>query len=129
MQSEAVRKAMAYFRGQEFSPAQKKETKDATIAKLQETVAALQSGKTIEDISQGDRDIASEPDSAVNAGWDLPSANGTLWGAFNTVTYMSDHKPVRDHGADNRLNKAFYGDSGRDTKTIAYNKAKELLSA
>ena len=42
---------------------------------------------------------------------------------------MSDHKPVRDHGADNRLNKAFYGDSGRDTKTIAYNKAKELLVA
>ena len=129
VQSEAVRKAMAYFRGQEFSPVQKKETKDATIAKLQEQVEALVAGKTIEDISGGDRDIANEPAAAVNAGWDLPSANGTLWGAFNTVTYMSDHKPVRDHGDDNRLNKAFYGDSGRDTKTIAYNKAKELLVA
>ena len=130
VQSEAVRKAMAYFRGQEFSAApNRKETKDAQIAKLQETVEALQSGKIIEDISAGDRDIASEPDSTINAGWDLPSANGTLWGAFNTVTYMSDHKPIRDHGADNRLNNAFYGGTGRDTKTIAYNKAKELLVA
>ncbi len=130
VQSEAVRKAMAYFRGQEFSSNadKKRETKDATIAKLKEQVEALVAGKSIEDISGGDRDLANEPTAAVNAGWDLPSANGTLWGAFNTVTYMSDHKPVRDHGADNRLNKAFYGDSGRDTKTIAYNKAKELLN-
>jgi len=126
VQSEAVRKAMAYFRGQEFSPVQKKETKDATIAKLQEQVEALRSGKTIEDISAGDRDIASEPDSTINAGWDLPSAKGTLWGAFNTVTYMTDHKPTRDFGADNRLNKAFYG-GGKDHKTIAYDEAKELL--
>ena len=126
VQSEAVRKAMAYFRGQEFSPVQKKETKDATIAKLQEQVEALRSGKTIEDISAGDRDIASEPDSTINAGWDLPSANGTLWGAFNTVTYMTDHKPTRDFGADYRLNKAFYG-GGKDHKTIAYDEAKELL--
>ena len=59
----------------------------------------------------------------------MSSAKGTLWGAFNTVTYMADHKPVRDHGADNRLNKAFYGDVGRDTKAIALAKSKELLSA
>ena len=129
VQSQAVRKAMAYFRGQEFNETPKnKETKDATIAKLQEQVEALQSGKTIEDISAGDRDIASEPDSTINAGWDLPSANGTLWGAFNTVTYMTDHKPTRDYGVDARLNKAFYGGgSGKDHKTVAYDEAKELL--
>ena len=130
VRSEAVRKAMAYFRGQEFNPenSKRKETKDAEIAKLKEQVEALVSGKTIEEID-ADKALLSEPTLSVNHGWDLSSAKGTLWGAFNTVTYMADHKPVRDHGADNRLNKAFYGDVGRDTKAIALAKSKELLSA
>ena len=130
IQSEGVRKAMAYFRGQEFSPlsGQKKETKDVTIAKLTEQVEALKSGKSIEELGF-DKELISEQKLDVNPGWNLPSSKGTLWGAFNTVTYMSDHKPVRDHGDDNRLNKAFYGEGGKDHKAIAFDSAKELLSA
>ena len=128
--SEGVRKAMAYFRGQEFNPAasKRKETKDATIAKLQEQVEALMAGKSLEEI-EVDPELIEAPSAAVNYGWDMKSAKGTLWGAFNTVTYMTDHKPVRDHGPDHRIEKAFYGGMGRDTKTIALEKAKELVTA
>ena len=121
---------MAYYRGQEFNPANSKdkETKDAEIAKLREQVEGLMSGKTLDEIS-ADRELISEPSKDVNMGWDMESARGTLWGAFNTVTYMSDHKPVRDHGQDNRLDKAFYGAGATDIKTKAFNKAKELLVA
>ena len=42
---------------------------------------------------------------------------------------MTDHKPVRDHGQDNRLDKAFYGGGSSDLKTKAFTKAKELLIA
>ncbi len=127
--SEAVRKAMAYFRGQEFSSeASRKETKDQVIAKLNEQVQGLLAGKTIDEID-GDASLVSEKKTSINAGWDMPSAEGTLWGAYNTVTYMVDHKPVRDFGQDVRLNKAFYGSANRDPKTIAFNKAKELIAA
>ena len=121
---------MAYFRGQEFNPAaaKRKETKDVTIAKLQEQVEALMAGKSLEEI-EVDPELIEAPSAAVNYGWDMKSAKGTLWGAFNTVTYMTDHKPVRDHGPDHRIEKAFYGGMGRDTKTIALEKAKELVAA
>tara|TARA_R100000458_G_C8275805_1_gene250973 strand:+ start:2979 stop:4094 length:1116 start_codon:yes stop_codon:yes gene_type:complete len=127
--SEGVRKAMAYFRGQEFAPnSSSKETKDAQIRRQQEIIDGLLAGKSHDEI-QEESEIVSKQSSAINMGWDKPSAQGTLWGAFNTVTYMSDHKPVRDHGQDNRLDKAFYGAGATDIKTKAFNKAKELLVA
>ena len=130
VQSEGVRKAMAYFRGQEFNPqnAARKETKDAEIAKLKEQVEALMAGKSVDTIEM-DSELVSEKSTDVNMGWNKESAEGTLWGAFNTVTYMTDHKPVRDHGQDNRLDKAFYGGGSSDLKTKAFTKAKELLIA
>jgi hypothetical protein len=40
-------------------------------------------------------------------GHDLSSANGTLWGVVNAVSYMTDHMIGR--GADQRLDKAWFG--------------------
>jgi len=131
IQSEGVRKAMAYFRGQEFVPLSvrnRQATKDETIAKLNEKVQGLLAGKTVEQI-EGDRLLVSEKSEDINPGWNLEGSEGTLWGAYNTVTYMVDHKPVRDFGDDQRLNNAFYGNATRDPKLIAYNKAKELIAA
>ena len=127
--SEGVRKALAYNRGQEFNPANssRKITKDAEIALLNEQVKLLVAGKTLDTLAM-DKELVSDPSLSVNMGWDKPSAKGTLWGAFNTVTYMTDHKPVRDFGADNRLDKAFYGTGTNDLKTKAMDTAKELLT-
>ena len=67
----------------------------------------------------------------VNPGFDKESARGTLWGGFQTVMFMADHKPVRDYGDDLRLDRAFYGSSngGNDLKTKATKKALEILEA
>ena len=68
-------------------------------------------------------------DGPVNPGHDLKSANGTLWGAYQTVMWMADHKPVRDYGNDLRLDRALYGaTSGRDIKTKAHERALELVA-
>ena len=93
-----------------------------------EKVQGLLAGKTVEQI-EGDRLLVSEKSEDINPGWNLEGSEGTLWGAYNTVTYMVDHKPVRDFGDDQRLNNAFYGNATRDPKLIAYNKAKELIAA
>ena len=127
--SEGVRKAMAYFRGQEFNPnaTKNKETKDAQIKRQQEIIDAIMSGTSVDELNM-EPELVSEPSAEINMGWDKPSAKCTLWGAFNTVTYMSDHKPVRDFGQDSRLDKAFYGNGMNDIKTKAMDRAKELLA-
>ena len=129
IRSEGVRKAMAYFRGQEFAPttSSNKMTKDAQIKLLDEQVRLLVAGKSIDELNL-DKELVSEPSAEINMGWDKASARGTLWGAFNTVTYMSDHKPVRDFGQDSRLDKAFYGSGPNDLKTKAMTAAKELIA-
>ena len=128
IRSEAVRKAMAYFRGQEFAPTTaRKETKDAQLARQQEFIDAVMSGTSVDEIKM-EPELVSEPSKEINMGWDKPSARGTLWGAFNTVTYMSYHKPVRDFGQDSRLDKAFYGSGPNDLKTKAMTAAKELIA-
>lgn len=40
-------------------------------------------------------------------GQEIPSAKGTWWGAFNSVTYTVDHQLGRSN--DNRLHSAWYG--------------------
>ena len=126
--SEGVRKAMAYFRGQEFKSLgdHKQETKNQIIARMREEIEALTSGKRVDEIQD---ELIEAASTEVNPGWDLPSARGTLWGAFNTVSYMTDHKPVRNFGIDHKLDSAFYGRPTNDPKTAAMEKAKELLTA
>ncbi len=65
--------------------------------------------------------------SAVNRqpGADLDSARGTMWGAFNAVTYYADHMAGRDR--DNALYAAWFGPKAA-TKTQALKRAVEIAS-
>lgn len=51
-------------------------------------------------------------------GADLPSANGTLWGLLNAITYDVDHAR-RTRTIDNRLDSAWFG-GGEEIKNRAY---------
>lgn len=54
-------------------------------------------------------------------GSELPTANGTLWGLVNAVTYFTDHKRrARDNGA--RLNSSWFGTSAQ-LKNTAWTQA------
>ena len=145
--SEGVRKAMAAFRGQQFSAtatkaktktkAQLAEVAATQAATLDDLIASIKAGKDIdiktleskrEDVEPVEQEAA-QVDGPVNPGHDLKSADGTLWGAYQTVMWMADHKPVRDYGNDLRLDRALYGaTSGRDIKTKAHERALELVA-
>ena len=60
-------------------------------------------------------------------GQQLQSAEGTLWGAFQAVTYDVDHNP-RSHTDDGRLNAAWFG-RGRTLKDAAWKNAVKVLEA
>ena len=148
IQSEGVRKARAYFKGQPFAATSSK-TKSVTkkeleeqnasqAATLQELIDSIKADKDIDinAIEAKRNDIVeveavNDDDAVINPGWDLKSAEGTLWGAYQTVMYMADHKPVRNYGDDIRLDRALYGapSGGRDVKGKAHEKALELVAA
>lgn len=58
-------------------------------------------------------------------GADLKSANGTMWGAFNAVTYYMDHTAGRDR--DNALHAAWFGQKAV-LKTAAYGSAARIAT-
>lgn len=62
----------------------------------------------------------------TSPGFDLPSARGTWWGAFNGVTFMVDHMSGRTN--DNRLEQAWFG-SKAALKRKALTKALEYANA
>ena len=66
--------------------------------------------------------------SCVNSqpGADMKSAKGTLWGAFNAVTYFIDHKSGRDR--DNAVYSAWFGPKGA-TKQYAFERATQYANA
>ena len=158
IQSEGVRKALAYNRGLAFAPitgTAKGETKQSIIDRqdkeneflsdtLEDLIASIKSGKKISQkqiekletqklVSDDSEDKPVElVDQTINAGWNKDSAEGTLWGAYQTVMWMADHKPVRDFGDDIRLDKAFYGGgrlaSQNDIKNKAGIKALEMVA-
>ena len=138
----AVRKALLLARGQEYNPSNR--TNDAKLKKqqlaaleqlMQEAVSA---GTTTIDLSGlpdtiGNFDHKNEEAPIINAGHDLKSARAdndriTLWGAFQTVTNIIDHNPIKDTGPDKRLDAALYGGQ-RNNKSIALDKAQELVAA
>lgn len=59
-------------------------------------------------------------------GNNLPGVSGSLWGAFNGVTELIDHK-VTKQSKDRKLNTIWFGD-GAVIKSKAYKLAVEMVS-
>ena len=115
IRSQGVRKAMAYYKGRDFIAEGKKEIVEEVNAKLNEIA------KLPHDLTRP---------APVNPGHDLASAHNTLWGAFNAVTWLADHKPVKNRGLEHQIASHALGDgNGGKVKTKAYKKALELLAA
>jgi hypothetical protein len=67
---------------------------------------------------------------AINPGHDMASAQSTLWGAFNTVTWLCDHRPAQNRGADFALASNKLGEgNGAAVKARAATVARQLLAA
>jgi len=120
-----VRKAMAAHRGQVFVPVGAADVPD---------VAAYVADR-LDQIARGvaadlPADVTAEPDSGINPGHDLESARGTLWGAFNTISWMADHQPLKNRGASFNIASNLLGEgTGGRLKTRAMRAAVELLAA
>lgn len=99
---------------------------------------AVDTGKTTIDLSGIDAAIedpmAATGSQIINAGHDLKSARAdenaiTVWGAFQTVTNIVDHNPLKaNKSADRRLEVSLYGNMA-DHKEKALNAARELVAA
>ena len=120
-----VRKAMAAHKGQVFVPVGKADAADA----------ALYVADRLDQISRGvgidlPYDVTAEPDSAINPGHDMESTRGTLWGAFNTVTWAADHQPIKNRGVDFNIASNLLGEgTGGKLKAKAQRAAVALLAA
>ena len=93
----------------------------------QEIIDAMQRGA----VDEGHRllnqiKVPSNDNAAVNPGWE--KAEGTLWGAYNVVTYIADHAPMRSYASDDhRLDNALYSGQN-DIKSRATIAAAELVA-
>ena len=120
-----VRKAMAAHRGQVFVPVGAADAADA----------ALLVADRLDQIARGvatelPADVTSDPSAAINPGHDLESARGTLWGAFNTVTWQADHQPIKNRGASFNIASNLLGEgTGGKLKAKAHRVALDLLTA
>jgi len=120
-----VRKAMAAHRGQVFVPVGAADAADA----------ALYVSDRLDQIARGvatglPSDVTSEPDAAINPGHDLESARGSLWGAFNTITWQADHQPIKNRGASFNIASNLLGEgTGGKLKAKAQRVARDLLAA
>jgi hypothetical protein len=56
----------------------------------------------------------------------LPGVQGTLWAAYNAITYFEDHKSIQQESAAGRLDRVWFG-GGADVKLKALAKARELI--
>ena len=56
----------------------------------------------------------------------IQGVHGTLWGAYNAITYFEDYKQlIQEEVPDQRLERIWFG-SGADVKLKALQKAHEL---
>jgi phage/plasmid-like protein (TIGR03299 family) len=59
----------------------------------------------------------------------IPGVRGTLWGAYNAVTWLEDYKqPQQEELEDQRLERMWFG-GGADIKLRALEKAQELSAS
>lgn len=56
----------------------------------------------------------------------LPYVKGTMWAAYNAMTYFEDFKAKKDEEATARLDRVWFGD-GADIKLQALLKARDML--
>ena len=120
-----VRKAMAAHKGQVFVPVGKADAADAALY-VTDRLNQIARGVAV-DLPA---DVTADPDPAINPGHDMESTRGTLWGAFNTVTWQADHQPIKNRGADFNLASNLLGDgTGGKLKAKAQRAALELLAA
>jgi phage/plasmid-like protein (TIGR03299 family) len=56
----------------------------------------------------------------------LDGVRGTLWGAYNAITYFEDHKSIEHESAASRLDRVWFG-GGAGVKLKALDKARELV--
>ena len=123
--SVAVRKALAAHRGQEFVPVGAADVPDVS----------LYVADRLDQIARGvatplPADATTTPATTINPGHDMESTRGTLWGAFNTVTWLADHQPTKDRGIDFNLASNLLGEgTGGKIKAKAQRAAAELLVA
>ena len=123
--SVGVRRAMAFHRGQEFQPVGKADAADVALY-VADRLDAIARGAAV----ALPADVANDPAAAVNPGHDMESARGTLWGAFNTVTWLADQRPAKRHGAAQGIASNLFGDgTGGRLKAKAHKRALELLAA
>ena len=123
--SVGVRKALAAHRGQEFQAIGAKDSADVALY-VSDRLDQIARGVAVELPA----DVTADPSAAINPGHALESARGTLWGAFNTVTWIADHQPIKDRGVDFNLASNLLGDgTGGRMKTKAVKTAREFLDA
>jgi len=123
--SVAVRKAVAAHKGQEFVAIGQENTADV-VAYVDDRLKDI--GRNV--ASGLPADVVSAPVKTINPGHDMESTRGTLWGAFNTVTWMADHQPVKNRGIDHALASNLLGDgTGGKIKAKAQRVACDLLAA
>ena len=126
IQSVAVRRAMAFHTGQEFK-ALGKDTTPAEVAaavdsRLAEIARSAASGLP--------SDVVTDPDPAINPGHDLESSRGTVWGAYNTVTWLADQNPTKSKGVQHQISSQLMGNgTGGAIKRRAYKAALDLITA
>ena len=125
IRSVGVRRAMAFSTGRDFIA--EGQTAPDVVRVMDEAIdnAARGSASDAEIVAD---DIAS--DAAINPGHDMASAQSTLWGAFNTLTWLADHAPIKDRGADIALANNKLGEgNGAKLKARAARAAEELIAA
>lgn len=123
--SVAVRRAMAFHTGQEFLPLGKSTSPDEVAAAVDSKL-----GEIARNVANGlPSDIVKDPDPVINPGHDLESARGTVWGAYNTVSWMADHNPTKSYGVEHRISSQMFGTgTGGAIKRRGYKAALELVA-
>ena len=124
--SVAVRRAMAFHTGQEFRAL----GKDTTPAEIAEAVDS----KLVEIARSAAKglpsDIVKDPDPTINPGHDLESSRGTVWGAYNTVSWLADQNPTKSKGIQHQISSQLMGNgTGGAIKRRAYKAALDLIAA
>jgi phage/plasmid-like protein (TIGR03299 family) len=123
--SEGVRKAFAYYTGQDFVAIGKEDENDAAryvSARLEAIARNVGAGLP--------EDITAPPADGINPGHDLATTRGTVWGVLNTVTWLADQRPVKNRGTAHNVASNLFGDgTGGALKARAHKAALELMTA